>query len=99
MAASKADEGFGKILAVVGVALFVTGVAVFALQAFFWLRDGSWTYIDVAAAWQWTGLKGPPAHGIGPERIISWIFAAPFAGTSAIVGGLLIWLGLAIVER
>lgn len=99
MAASKADERFGKFLASLGVGLFVAGIAVFGYQVLFWLRYGDWTYIDVGSAWRWIGLQTPPVRAVGLERVFSWIFAAPFAGASAIVGGVLIWLGLAVVER
>ncbi|MFO1185313.1 MAG: hypothetical protein U1E56_11065 [Bauldia sp.] len=99
MAASKADEAFGKILASVGVCLFAIGVAVFGFQIFQWLREGSWTYIDVGDAWKWIGLGGPTVRAAGAERILAWVLAAPFAGAAAIIGGLCIWLGLAIVER
>lgn len=83
----------GWLLMAAAACMLLAVPVLLAYQALLWLRDGTWTVIEIRALWQALGWPEPAFAWIGVQRIVSFLFRQELA--FGLLGGsyLLGWIG------
>jgi hypothetical protein len=73
-------------IAFVGLGSALSGVAVFGYQVIMWLRDGSWTELELRQIGMVLGSTGPLADPfmpnlLGVQKILIWILDSSLGGS------------------
>ena len=98
--ADRNDRTMRAVVVPVGASLVVVGLAATVNHAVLWQQSGIWTPTQFSVLWYGLGGGEPDRlEWLGIGGVMTWLLDQPLNVVLFVVGGSIVWIGLAFGRR
>jgi hypothetical protein len=98
--ADRNDRTMRAVVVSIGASLVVGGLAATVNHALLWQQSGIWTPTQFSVLWYGLGGVDPDRlEWLGIGGIMAWLLDQPLNVVLLVVGGSMVWIGLAFGRR